>query len=296
MKFVVFGATGMVGSHVTRELLARGHQVRAVTRDLAKARHFGAGVEVVKADLLDPDSLPSVFEGIDGVFLISMVSPTESHETLIGVTAARAAKVKRIVYLSVQHADRGAYLPHFGSKVGVEIALKNSGIPYTVLRPSNFHQNDVWFRDVMLQHGVYPQPLGGVGVSRVDVRDIGEAAAIVLTQGGHDGKTYDLVGPRAVTGPECTKIWSAALGRELAYGGDDMDAWEKQARTYLPLAMAFDFRHMYAHFQEKGLVATADEVAALTRLLGHAPRPLEAYAAETAKAWSAEGVVSGAKG
>lgn len=296
MKFVVFGATGTVGSQVTHELVSRGYQVRAVSRDPAKAQKLGAGIEAVKADLNDPDTLAKVFDGTDGVFLLAAVGSTESHETLMGVTAARVAKAKRIVYLSVQHADRAGYLPHFGSKVGVEAALAHAGIPYTVLRPSNFHQNDLWFRDAMLQYGVYPQPLGNAGVSRVDVRDIAEAAAIALTQAGHDGKTYDLVGPRALTGPDCTKVWSTALGRELAYGGDDLDAWEKQARAWLPVAIAYDFRHMYAHFQAKGLVATADEVAALTKVLGHAPRSLEAYAAETAKAWAAEAAVSGAKG
>lgn len=296
MKFLVFGSTGTVGSQLTRALVAGGHQVRAVSRDPAKAAKLGAGIEVAKADLNDPDTLAGLFDGMDGTFLLAAVGPTESHEALIGVTAARVAKAKRIVYLSVQHADRAAHLPHFGSKVGVEAALAASGVPYTILRPSNFQQSDASVRDAMLRYGVYPIPLGSAGVSRVDVRDIVEVAVISLTQAAHDGKTYDIVGPRALTGPECARIWSSALGKELAYGGDDLDAWEKQARTWLPVSIAYDLRHMFAHFQEKGLVATAEDVAILTRVLGHAPRSLEAYAAECAKAWADEEAVSGAKG
>ena len=122
-------------------------------------------------------------------------------------------------------------------------------------------------------------------MSRVDVRDIAEAAAIAMTTGAHDGQTYDLVGPDAVTGESTAKSWSAALGKPIAYGGDDLDAWEKQQLQYLPDWMVFDFRYMYAHFQQKGLIATAEAIARQTKLLGHAPRGFDAFAKESAAAW-----------
>jgi uncharacterized protein YbjT (DUF2867 family) len=290
MKYLVFGATGTVGSTVTRELLARGAKVRALTRDPGKATSLGAGVEAVKGDLLDPGILPGLYDGVDGAFLLTANGVTESQEGLMAVSAAVTQKAKRIVHLSVQQVDRASYLPHFGSKVGIEHAVKTSGLPYTILRPSNFHQNEFWFKDVMLQYGVYPQPLGSVGVSRVDVRDIAEIAATVLMQNGHEGKSYEVVGPRGLTGEDCAKIWSAALGREIRYAGDDLDAWEKAFRPYMPPALLYDFRLMYAHFQKHGLLGTAEEVATMTRLLGHAPRSLETFAAETAKVWTAETV------
>jgi uncharacterized protein YbjT (DUF2867 family) len=290
MKFLVFGATGTVGSAVTRELLARGAKVRALTRDPGKVSSFGPGVDAVKGDLLDPATLPGLYDGVDGAFLLTANGVSESHEGLMAVSAAVTQKAKRIVHLSVQQADRASYLPHFGSKVGIEHAVRTSGLPYTILRPSNFHQNDYWFKDVMLQYGVYPQPLGGIGVSRVDVRDIAEVAATVLTQGGHEGKSYELVGPRGLTGTECAKIWGAALGREIRYAGDDLDAWEKANAPYLPPALLYDFRLMYAHFQKHGLLGSAEEVGTMTRLLGHPPRGLETFAAEAAKMWTAETV------
>jgi len=103
---------------------------------------------------------------------------SECCRETMAITGMRLATVKRVVYLSVHHADKAAWLPHFGSKIGVEEALKVSGIPFTILRPNNFYQNDYWFKDVLLQYGVYPQPLGSTGVSRVDVRDIADGVAL----------------------------------------------------------------------------------------------------------------------
>ncbi len=145
--------------------------------------------------------------------------------------------------------------------------------------------NDYWFKDVLLQYGAYPQPLGSTGVSRVDVRDIAEAAAIALTTNGHAGQSYDLVGPEAVTGESTAKSWSAALGKPIAYAGDDLDAWEKQQLQYLPDWMVFDFRYMYEHFQKNGLIASGEAIRRQTKLLGHAPRGFDAFAQETAAAW-----------
>jgi uncharacterized protein YbjT (DUF2867 family) len=288
MKFLVLGATGTVGSQVTRELLGRGAKVRALTRDPGKAAGLGPDVEVVKGDLIDPAALKGLFEGVDGAFIVNTVSPSESQEGLMAVSAAMTQKLKRVVYLSVQHADRAAHLPHFGAKVGIEHAVKHSGIPYTILRPSNFFQNDYWLKDVMLQRGIYPQPIGDKGVSRVDVRDIAEAAAIALINTGHDNKTYDVVGRRGMTGAETAKIWASALGRDVKYAGNDLTAWEKANETFLPPYLVYDFSLMYRHFQEHGLLATSAEVAAITKVLGHSPRSFEDFAAETAKSWSAD--------
>ena len=158
-------------------------------------------------------------------------------------------------------------------------------MPFTILRPNNFYQNDYWFKDVILQHGVYPQPLGSAGLHRVDVRDIAEAAAVALTTSGHEGQTYDIVGPEAHTGASTAEVWSRALGRSVMYGGDDLEAWEKQSLQYMPDWLVFDFKHMYAFFQAKGLKASPEAIERQTRMLGHVPRSFGAFAAETAAGW-----------
>jgi len=284
MTVLVTGGTGTVGSAVVNELAGKGVDIKVLTRDPSKLRE-AKGVTAVQGNFLEPATARRAFDGADSVFLISPVSQTEASEALMAITGMRLAKVKRVVYLSVYDVDKAAWLPHFGAKVGAEAGLKASGVPFTILRPNNFYQNDYRFKDVLLQYGVYPQPLGSTGVSRVDVRDIAEAAAIALTSGAHEGETYDLVGPEAVTGESTAKSWSAALGKPIKYAGDDLDAWEKQQLQYMPDWLVFDFRYMYEHFQKKGLIASAEAIARQTKLLGHAPRGFDAFAQETAAAW-----------
>jgi uncharacterized protein YbjT (DUF2867 family) len=285
MNVLVLGGSGNVGSQVVRELLKKGADVSVLTRDANKP--LAAGAKPVAGDLLDPAVIRSAFQGRDAVFLLNAVSPTECAEGLMAVNGAQMAGVKKVVYLSVQDADKAPHLPHFGSKLPVETALKASGIPYTILRPNNFFQNDLWYKDAMLGYGVYPQPFGDVGLSRVDVRDIAEAAALALTTDAAKNETVNVVGPDVLTASGTAATWGGVLGRKIAYGGDDLDAWEKQSLAYMPAILVFDFRLMYAFFQEKGLRATAEDVAAFTALLGHAPRRFEEFAAETARAWSA---------
>jgi uncharacterized protein YbjT (DUF2867 family) len=286
MKVLVLGGTGTVGSNVARELASRGADVRVLTRDPAKAKGLPGGVQAVRGDLLDPATVRSVFTGMDGVFLLNALSATEAHEGLMAVNGARMAGVRRIVYLSVHGVEKSPHLPHFGSKIAVETAIQASGISFTILRPNNFFQNDLWSKDAMLGYGIYPQPFGDVGISRVDVRDIAEAAAIALIDGRGAGETWNVVGPRPWTGRGTAEVWSRVLGKPVVYAGDDLDAWEKQAVQMLPSWLAFDLRLMYAAFQENGLLATAADVERLTKLLGHAPRSFEDFAAETAKSWT----------
>jgi len=289
MSILVTGGTGTVGSQVVRELLSRGEQVRVLTRDAAKAKNLPAGATPVVGDLGTVQSVRRIFKDVDGVFLINTVSPTEAQEGLLAVCAMRLESVKRLVYVSVQDADVAAWLPHFGGKVGVEEAVRKSGIPFTILRPNNFYQNDYFFKDAILQYAVYPQPLGSTGLHRVDVRDIAEAAAVALTTSGHAGESYDVVGPEAHTGESTAQVWSRALDKPVVYAGDDLDAWEKQSLQYMPDWIVFDFKNMYKFFQEKGLRATPQTIERQTRLLGHAPRSFGAFAEETASAWRKAG-------
>jgi uncharacterized protein YbjT (DUF2867 family) len=287
MRILVLGGTGMVGSQVVTELVARKVEVHVLTRNAEKAAALPSGVRAVIGNLLEPATVRSAFQGMEGVFLLNPVSTTEAHEGLMAVCGARLAGVKRLVYLSVHNVDAAAHLPHLGSKVGVEAGVKASPFEWTILRPNNFYQNDSWFREPLLKYGVYPQPLGDACVSRVEVRDISEAAAIALTTGAHAGQTYNLVGPEPLTGKGTAEIWSRVLGRPIAYAGNDLDAWEKGSLPYMPAWMVFDFRLMYEFFQEKGLRAAPGDIERLTRLLGHPPRRFEDYARETAAAWKA---------
>ena len=193
--------------------------------------------------------------------------------------------MKKVVYLSVHYTERAAHLPHFGSKAAIEMAIKQSGLDYTILQPNNFYQNDYWFKDVLLQHGVYPQPIGSIGIERVDVRDIADAGVKALESDAARKQTIVLAGPDANTGEATAATWSQRLGTPIAYGGDDLEAWEKVNLQYMPAWMVFDFKMMYDYFQTSGLKATAAERAAAEALMGHPMRSFDAFTEETAAAW-----------
>lgn len=285
MTTLVLGGTGTVGSAVVQELLKRGELVQVATRSEEKIKTLPEKVQGVVGDLIDPSTYGKMFSGVERLFLLNAVSFSETQEGLAALNEAKKAGVQRIVYLSIHNVETGPYIPHFANKLLVEKALKESRIPYTILRPNNFFQNDYWFKDALLQYSVYPQPIGDIGISRVDIRDIAEAAAIALTENGHEGKTYALVGPMPINGHAAAELWSTNLGKKINYAGNDLDAWEKEALKMLPAWMVYDFRLMYALFQEKGLEATEKELKEVERLLGHPPRSFASFVAETAENW-----------
>ena len=119
------------------------------------------------------------------------------------------------------------------------------------------------------------------------MRDIAEAAAISLTEEGHEEQTYDIVAPSLISGPGNAALWSKLLGKEIKYTGHDFDQWEKGMRARMPSWSAFDLRMMLQGYFDRGFASTETEVARLTKLLGHTPRSYEDFAAETAKLWNA---------
>jgi uncharacterized protein YbjT (DUF2867 family) len=243
------------------------------------------GVEVAIGDLLDPVSVQKALHGVDKLYLLNAVIPDELTQGLIAYDLAKKLKLKHIVYHSVFRVDHFKDVPHFASKLAIESALREFDVPFTIIRPNYFSQNDATLKDALTKAGIYPMPLGQVGISAVDIRDIAEAAAIALTSDGHFGKTYNLNGPDVLSGPKMALIWSGLLGKEIRYSGDDMDAFEVQMRKRAPSWSAFDIRMMFQGYLERGFVAEPGDVEILTNLLGHAPRRYEEFAKETVLIW-----------
>lgn len=291
MKVLVTGGTGTVGSHVVNELLKRDVHVTILTRQNKHEADLPKNVTHLQGDLLNPQTIRTMCQNMDAMFLLNAVSTTEAHEGLMAVNGALMGDVKKIVYLSVYKIDRAPHLPHFGAKLAIEATLKSSEIPYTILRANSFMQNDHRIRDSLMKFGVYPLPLGNTGVSRVDVRDIAEAAAITLTGDKYKNNTLNVVGPEIHTGKSTAEIWSKVLNKEIYYGGDNLNAWEQQALNFLPDWMAFDLKLMYDFFQRKGFKARMKDVRHLTALLEHPPRRFEDFARETAEMWKEKPVI-----
>jgi uncharacterized protein YbjT (DUF2867 family) len=157
-------------------------------------------VTAVAGDLLDVDAMRAALDGVDTLFLLSAVTAEELTATMLTLNAAREHGIKGIVYLSIYQAEKSVDVPHFSAKHAVEQMIVQLDLPATILRCSYFAQNDFHYREALLQGGVYAAPLGEVGISIVDVRDIAEVAALELIRraeapGPVPREVYDLVGP-----------------------------------------------------------------------------------------------------
>jgi len=288
MKTLVIGGTGMVGSMVVAGLLKQGVNVRVMSHSPDKLKKLPTGIEGFWADLDDPDTLPAAFDGIDSVFLLNAVGLNETDEGLSAVSAAKAAKIKKIVYMTVTMPKGSETIPHFRSKLPVEKAVRDSGIAYTILRPNNFFQNDLWLKSAIMQYSVYPQPIGGKGMNRVDVRDIADCAVNALMKSGHEGQTYEVHGPDALTGEGVAGTYTKHLGREVRYSGNDLDAWAEKSKGMMPEFLIADMRIMYQFFQDNGMIASKDDLEKMQKLLGHKPRTFDGFVKEISMEWKSK--------
>ena len=291
MKVLVTGATGRVGSEVVEALLQRGANVRALTRKRPKPRAFPDAVEIAIGELNDPASVAETIKGVDSLFLLIGGDSValEVTQALTAYGLAKKARLKHVTYVSVYKADQFPEVPHFAAKYAVENAIRVGGMPYTILRPAYFAQNERGLRPSLTELGIYPIPAGNQGLAVADVRDIAEAAAISLTEEGHDGKTYDMVSSEMVRGPDAAATWTKLLRKEVVYAGHaDFDSLEAKLRAGgRPSWLAHDLRLMYQGFIERGFSSTADQTARVAALLGHPPRTYSSFAEELAMEWAA---------
>ncbi|CAG8867762.1 NmrA/HSCARG family protein [Pseudomonas fluorescens] len=284
MSILVIGATGTIGSLITQGLANAGAEVKALVRQPGK-RDFPAGVTEVVADLTDVPSMRVALSSVRTLFLLNAVTPDEVTQALITLNLAQEAGIERIVYLSVIHADKFTNVPHFTGKHTVERMIESLDIPATILRPAYFMQNERMVQQTIQNYSVYPMPIGSAGVSMIDARDIADVAVAELLRrdkasSALDRVTLELVGPQALTGASVAKIWSSALGRDIAYGGDDVAAFEGQLASYGPTWLAYDMRLMMAGIQKFGMQATEGTVEQLQTIIGHPLRTYEDFVRE----------------
>ncbi|MBB1254846.1 NAD(P)H-binding protein [Streptomyces sp. OF3] len=206
MTYLVTGATGTVGRHLVDQLLAAGHQVRALTRDPARA-DLPDKVEVVAGDLGDPETVAPALVGVTGVHLITFgdnaYTPLTTGPDLVALAAA--AGVRRVTVLQS------------GYPGPVEEALAASDLHWTRLQPVEFMANIRDWTESVRAEGVVREPFAHTRSALVHEADIAAVAAVALTEDGHAGRTLAITGPEALTRPEKVRLLAEAVGRPIEY-------------------------------------------------------------------------------
>lgn len=281
----VTGATGTVGQHVVRELRTRGQAVRAFVSDAAEARRvLGPDVELAIGTFDDRAALDAAFRGAAKAYVLVPLHPEQVAWDAAAIDAAARAGVGHVVKHSVAGAQWAAIALGKWHRAG-EQRLERAGVAWTHLRPSGFMTNALGWAPTIASQGAVYLPAGDGKLGVIDPRDIGAAAAAVLTSSGHEGKAYDLTGPAALSTAEQVAILGEVLGRPLRY----VDVPDDAARdAMLGLGMAPVIADAMIGFM--GLVragqaaAVSDGVQVLT---GAAPRSFEAWARDHAAAFAA---------
>jgi uncharacterized protein YbjT (DUF2867 family) len=213
----ITGATGTVGSALVDRLASEGVAVRAVVRDPEK-RAQKPNVTWVAGDLSDPSGLDVALHGATRLFLLSPFDARAVEMQLGVLEAARRVGVRHVVKLSALGA--GTTGPAFlTDHHRIEKAIEESGLAFTHLRPNGFFQNlAAFYGQAIAEHGEFAESLHPeMPVSMIDVRDVAAVAAKVLTSEGHEGKTYELTGPEAITRDQMASTLGQLLGKRVRY-------------------------------------------------------------------------------
>ena len=216
---LVTGATGLNGKELLRVLSASGVAVRALVRNPAKAEAIAAlpNVEIVQGDMAHPETLAAGLRGVDRAMLISSSDPMMLDVQTNFIDAAKKAGVKHVVKLSGIMPELDSAFRFARMHGEIEKRLEASGMAFTHLRAGEFMP--AYFRQVsnITAKGAMFLPMEDARIASIDVGDIAEIAAKVLTGAGHEGKTYPLTGPQALTMTEVAEKLSAATGNTIRY-------------------------------------------------------------------------------
>jgi uncharacterized protein YbjT (DUF2867 family) len=205
---VVTAAGGRTGSAAVGALWSRGHRVRAVVSGSRERPELTAlAADVVAADLRDPASVDAALDGAEALYVIwPNFDPGEPAGVPALLAAARRAGVGRVVYHSVLRPQIRA-MPHHAAKDRVEEALDASGLAWRVLQPCAYADNLDGQLPAVAASGLFRSPWGlATAQSLIDVRDVADAAAVLLTEDGLDGGTFEAVGPERLTAPRIAEL------------------------------------------------------------------------------------------
>ncbi len=278
---LITGASGTVGRAVLTEVARSGMKHRAMYRSKEDAAKAPAGTEAVIADFKDKTSLAPALRGVESVYLVCSPIPDLAQLEGNAIEASEAAGVKRIVLNSALGAgDYAKSFPSWHRKV--EDKLKTTDMAHCILRPNSFMQNVLtYYAPSIRAQGAFFGAMGNARTSYLDVRDIAAVAAKALRSGVHDGKTYELNGPEALTCGEVAEKISKHAGIAARYVDIPVEAQRKamldQGMPEWQVTALLDLQEYYT----SGKGGTVDKV--LEGLLGRPSVTMEEFLAEFAR-------------
>ena len=274
-RILVVGASGTVGSELSRLLAAQGQTVRRATSQAPTQ------ADQVHVDLVRGSGIAAALDGVDRAFLLAPPGHTNQHELPAAVIeAARERGLRRVVLMSAMGANADEHAPLRRA----ELQLERSGLPWNVIRPNWFMQNfhTFWLHGILIQ-GRILLPVGRARGSFIDARDIAAVAARLLTSDAFANRDFDLTGPRALDHAEVAAILAQTTGKPIGFTDITPDAMlqgllgaglPRDYAEFLVLILGF-FKAGYAE-------RTTDAVQQIT---GQAPRTIEQYAKDYRASW-----------
>lgn len=274
---LVAGATGNIGRALLGELRVSGAgPVRGLTRDGTRAR-FPEGVEVCEGDLADPASLVSALDGVRSLFLVSRIG--SDAEVL---DAARRAGVEHVVLVSSIAVRTHPHLGPARENAAVERLVEDSGLAWTVLRPTQFASNALWWAADVRERRTVRLPYPDVGLPTIHPADIAAVARVALTEPGHRGRTYALTGPERVTARQQVDAVAAALGRKVPVTEIGREEAHREMSAILGAEVADAVLDLTGGDVNDELLAVRDTVETVT---GVPARPFHQWASENVAAF-----------
>ena len=276
MRIFIMGATGRVGGAVVNHLRGRA-DLRAATQGPGRTE---SDLQWVTFNLLDPSSFSAALDGVSAVFMMRPPQITRASDFAPFLAALKANRIERVVALSVKGAENNRLLPHHG----MEMAIKNGGFTWTMVRPSDFMQNleTVHLEGIRDQNEI-AVPAGRGRSAFIDVADIGEMIAKVMTEAGHEGRGYTLTGPVALSFKEVAQTLSAILGRTITYRPTSIARFLiEQQRRGRALGLNLAMTMLYTVQRLGGADGVTED---LRSLLGRPPGTLTSYIQRNNALW-----------
>ncbi len=269
---LVTGAAGKTGLAALRRLSKSGIPLRAWVHKQAytSAVRTAGAHEVIVGDLLEPELVRAAVFGVDAVYHIPPnVNPEELELGKLIITEAKKQRVELFVYHSVLHPQVEA-MPHHWLKMRVEEFLFTSGLDFTVLQPAAYMQNILGQWTSIMKDAVFQMPYPvETRLSLVDLEDVAEAATIVLTQEGHRGAIYELVGTAPLSQLEIARMLSEVLEKEVRADTISISSWKQNAtRAGMDRYAIETLGKMFEYYASYGFVGNP---AVLGWLLGRTP-------------------------